>query len=277
MIGALREDRAARLRLRRRRGNAARAVGFHQRAPVGLLVVRHAHHEDLHVEPEQRAGERERAAPLAGAGLGDELLHARLLVVERLRDRRVGLVAARGRDAFVLVVDARRRLQHLLEPARAVQRRRPPLPVDVAHRSGDLDLALGRSPPAGSAPSGTAARDRRDRPASCVPGCSTGGSGFGRSACEVVPDLGNPRFLEDVLDGVVHGLPFLERRPCAARCLIRSADFRIRRAFAVDSDQAAAWRSTHAAKVAMNLVMSSRVRSSVMPPLSSNSLPAFAM
>ena len=50
MIGALRENRAARLRFARGRCDATRAVGFHQRAAVRLLVVRYAHHEHLDVE-----------------------------------------------------------------------------------------------------------------------------------------------------------------------------------------------------------------------------------
>ena len=143
MVLRLLQDRAPGLRLGRGRGDAARAVGLHQRAAVGLLVVRHAHHEDLDLDAEQRAGEGERRAPLAGAGLGGDLLDAGLLVVERLRHRGVGLVAAGGRDALVLVVDLGRRLQRLFQPARAEQRRGAPLAVDVAHRARDLDLALG--------------------------------------------------------------------------------------------------------------------------------------
>jgi hypothetical protein len=59
MVGSLREHRAARLRLVGRRSDAARAVGFHERAPVRLLLVRHADHEHLHFEAEQRAREGE--------------------------------------------------------------------------------------------------------------------------------------------------------------------------------------------------------------------------
>ncbi len=77
-------------------------------------------------------------------GLGGELVDARLLVRVRLRHRRVRLVRAGRRDALVLVVDARRRPERLLEAAGAVQRRRPPELVGLADRLGDLDERLGR-------------------------------------------------------------------------------------------------------------------------------------
>src|ERR1700722_9641961 len=47
-----------------------RAVGLHKRAPVRLLVVGRPDHPDLAVEGVLRRRERERAAPLPGAGLG---------------------------------------------------------------------------------------------------------------------------------------------------------------------------------------------------------------
>ena len=143
-VGITRQHVAAVVGERRGTGDARRAVGLHQRPPVGLLVVRHAHHEDLHLDAEERAGKRERRAPLAGAGLGGDLADAGFAVVERLGHRRVRLVTAGRTDALVLVVDARRRLQGLLEAAGAEQRRRTPLAVHVAHRPGNLDLALGR-------------------------------------------------------------------------------------------------------------------------------------
>ena len=61
------------------------------------------------------AGKSKRTAPLAGAGLGRQTLDPFLLVVVRLRDGRVGLVAAGGADAFVLVVDTRRDIQRLMD------------------------------------------------------------------------------------------------------------------------------------------------------------------
>ena len=133
---------AAGVRVGARGRDDLRAPGLHHVPPVGLLVVAHPHHVDLHVDAEELAGEGERAAPLPGARLGGEALHALLLVVEGLRHRRVRLVAARGAHALVLVEDLRRRLERLLEPVGAVERRRAPQPVDVAHGLRDLDPAL---------------------------------------------------------------------------------------------------------------------------------------
>ncbi len=73
-----------------------------------------------------------------------ELLDAGLGVVPGLRHRGVRLVRAGRRDAFVLVVDLRRRAERLLEAVRADQRRRPPQAEHLAHRLGNLDLAFGR-------------------------------------------------------------------------------------------------------------------------------------
>ena len=129
--------------LGRRRRQAARAEGLHERAPVRLLVVRDAHLKHQHLEAEQVAREGQRRAPLARTGLGRQALDARLLVVERLRDGGVRLVRARRAHALVLVEDLRGRTQDLLQPVRAIQRRGTPEPVDLAHRLGDLHLALG--------------------------------------------------------------------------------------------------------------------------------------
>src|SRR3954452_20842051 len=101
----MRRLRAARLGAVARRAVHARAPRLHHRAPVGLLVIAGADHEDLALEPEQRAGEGERGAPLARAGLGCELLDAGLGVLVRLWDGGVGLVRAGRGDALVLVVD----------------------------------------------------------------------------------------------------------------------------------------------------------------------------
>src|ERR671914_62471 len=124
-------DRPPALRVLRRAGDDLGAPGLDQRAPERLLLVRDLDHVDLALEPEQLAGERERAAPLAGAGLGREARSPLPDVVVRLRHRRVRLVAARRADALVLVEDARARADRLLEPLRSVQRRRPPESVDA--------------------------------------------------------------------------------------------------------------------------------------------------
>src|SRR5437764_6398545 len=97
------EDRTPRLRFLGGARHDLRAPGLDQRAPVRLLLVRDPDHVDLALEPEQLAGERERAAPLAGAGLGREPRPALLRVVVGLGDRGVRLVAARRADALVLV------------------------------------------------------------------------------------------------------------------------------------------------------------------------------
>ena len=68
------------------------------------------------MQAELLAGIGQRRAPLAGAGAGDEVLHAGLLVVIGLRDRAVELVAAGDVGALVLVVDPRGGPEPFLEP-----------------------------------------------------------------------------------------------------------------------------------------------------------------
>src|SRR5829696_9581511 len=101
-----------------------RAPGLHHRLPVGLLVEGDADHEDLTLEAEEPAGEGQRRPPLARAGLGRELADARLAVVVRLSHGGVWLVRARRRDPFVLVVDARGRIEFALEAQGPEERRR---------------------------------------------------------------------------------------------------------------------------------------------------------
>ncbi len=205
MVGALRQNSAARVRLVRRRGHAARSIGFHERAPVRLLVVGDAHHEDLHVDAEERARVRERRSPLPRPGLRRDPPDARLPVVESLCDRGVRLVAAGRAHALVLVVDLRRRIERLLQAARAVQRARAPVAIDVAHRLGDLDVALGRDllhderhreqrrEVVGSHRLHRArVKDRRRRRR--------------QVGNQVVPALGQTGFVEYVLDWLAHGL-----------------------------------------------------------------------
>ena len=127
----------------RRAGDALAAPGLHHQLAERLLVEADPHHEHLALQPDQRAGERQRAAPLAGAGLGGQPLDAELLVVPGLRDGRVGLVAAGRADALVLVVDPRRRAEVLLQPAGAVQRARPPQRQQAEDLLGDVDPPLG--------------------------------------------------------------------------------------------------------------------------------------
>ena len=108
----------------------------------GFCSYEIANHVDLALEADQLARERERAPPLAGAGLGREPRPALLLVVERLRHGGVRLVAAGRADALVLVEDARLRPHGLFEPARPVERRRTPEAVHVEDLLRDRDLRL---------------------------------------------------------------------------------------------------------------------------------------
>ncbi len=92
--GRVRGLPAAGLRQCARRAVHAAAPRLDHRAAVGLLVVRGADHEDLALESEEAARERERRAPLAGTRLRHELSHARARVLVGLRDGAVGLVRA---------------------------------------------------------------------------------------------------------------------------------------------------------------------------------------
>ena len=125
-------------------GHDAGAVGLHHQAAVWLLVVACPNHVDLDFDPEHGARVGEGAAPLAGAGFGGDALDALFLVVEGLRNRGVGLVAAGRAYALVLVVDVGRRIERLLEPKGAHEGARSILLVELADRLRDLDLALGR-------------------------------------------------------------------------------------------------------------------------------------
>ena len=98
----------------------------------------------LHSMSNCAARERDRAPPLARAGLGREALDALGGVVERLRHGGVRLVRPGRRDRLVLVIDARRCAERALEPLGPDERRRPPQAQDVDHLAGDLDPRLGR-------------------------------------------------------------------------------------------------------------------------------------
>ena len=127
-----------------RAGKHFGAPGVHHHAAIRLLIVADAHHVHRALEPKELAGERQRAAPLAGAGFRGQPLDAGALVVIRLRNRGVRLVAARRTGAFVLVIDMRRRIQQLLQAARAIERRGAPQAIDVHHFAWNIDQRLGR-------------------------------------------------------------------------------------------------------------------------------------
>ena len=213
---------------------SVRRAGVHRAAErldhhlaVGLLVVRRPHLPDLALQAELRARERQRRAPLPGTGLGGQPPDARLRVVERLRHRGVRLVRAGRRDAFVLVVDPRRRAERLLQPVRPEQRARPPQPVDVEHLLGDVDVLLGRRPPAGSGPSGTAAPGRPARPAARCRGAAPAAAGSAGRAARCTSGSASRSSASRILCWRMRNfLP--DRRPRNARhgtrCVLRGVD-----------------------------------------------------
>ncbi len=142
LSGVYREHGPPVVRGRRRARHDRGAVRLHQHPAVRLLVVAGPDHVDLDLEAEQGAGDREGGPPLAGPGLGRQALDARLGVVERLRDRRVGLVAAGRAQALVLVVDVGWRIERLLEAAGAEERAGAIEAVGIADGLRDLDLPL---------------------------------------------------------------------------------------------------------------------------------------
>ena len=173
----------------RRRAVHRRPERLHHQPPVRLLVVGGADLPDLDVHAEECAGEGQCRSPLPGSGLRRQLPDAVLGVVERLRDGGVRLVRARRRDPLVLVVDLRRRSERLLQPVRAVQRRRPPQPVHVEHLAGDVDVPFRRH----LLEDEVHREERREivGPTGCrVPGCSGGGGGLGRSATRLYHCVG---------------------------------------------------------------------------------------
>src|SRR6266508_6937160 len=99
------EDRATALGLFGGTRHDLRPPSLDHRAPVRLLLIGDLDHVDLALEPDQLAGERERASPLPRAGLGRQARPAFPLVVEGLRHRRIRLVTPRRADALVLVED----------------------------------------------------------------------------------------------------------------------------------------------------------------------------
>ena len=126
-----------------RAGDAPSAPGLHHRFAVRFLVKADPHHVNLAFDPELRAGKSKGAAPLAGAGLGGHSLDAEDLVVVSLGNGGVGLMAARGTEAFVFKVDPCRCVQLFFQAPRSYQGSRPPDAVDRKDLLGDVDPALG--------------------------------------------------------------------------------------------------------------------------------------
>jgi hypothetical protein len=141
-VGVGRENLAPGLGLVAGAGEDFRPPRLHHGTAERLLLVADLHHVYPHLDAEHLSGEGQRRAPLAGAGFRSEALDARLPVVPRLRHGGVRLVRTGRAHAFVLVIDLRRRAEHLLQPARTVQRARPPQAVDFAHRFRNGNPAL---------------------------------------------------------------------------------------------------------------------------------------
>ena len=121
-----------------------RAVGAHDLAAEGLLLVADLDHVDLAVQAQVGAGHGQGGAPLAGAGLGGHALEALVLGVEGLGDGGIELMGAGGVVALELVVDLRRGLQLLLQAVGPDQGRGPVHLVEIADvvRDGDVGRGL---------------------------------------------------------------------------------------------------------------------------------------
>ena len=65
---------------------------MHHQAAIGLLVVTHAHHIDIDIEPEVAPRKGQGRSPLTCTRLGGEALYALLVVVVGLRNGAVGFV-----------------------------------------------------------------------------------------------------------------------------------------------------------------------------------------
>ena len=114
MVGVFLEEAPPYVSLVARRGEDLRAIDLHEDSSVRLLDVAAPGHVDGEGYVEEGCGEGESTSPLPGTCLSREPLGALLLVVVRLRDRGVGLVAACRVEVLPLVEDLGGRLQLLL-------------------------------------------------------------------------------------------------------------------------------------------------------------------
>ena len=124
-------------------GGDVGAVGTHDLAAEGLLLIGALHHEHAAVQSQIGAGHAERRAPLTGAGLGGHALQALLLGVVGLGDGGVELVGAGGVVALELVINLRGGLELLLQTVGAHQRRGTVHLIEVADILGDLKVGSG--------------------------------------------------------------------------------------------------------------------------------------
>ena len=116
-----------------------RAEGLHDGTAVRLLLIAHLDHIDGAVDAELLGRVGERAAPLAGAGLGGEVRDALLLGVVGLGDGGVQLVAAGRGHGLVLEVDVGRGAEGLLQLIGAHERGAAVGGVLLADGLGDGD------------------------------------------------------------------------------------------------------------------------------------------
>ena len=121
-IGVGRQNVSSGLRLHARARHDGSAPGLHHDLAIGLLLIADLDHVDLALDTVHLAGKAQRAAPLAGAGLGGQAGHALFHVVVGLGNGGVGLVAAGRADAFIFVVDLGRRVQCRFPAASPIER-----------------------------------------------------------------------------------------------------------------------------------------------------------
>ena len=102
----------------------------------------------------------------------------------------------------------------------AHERRRPPQPEDVEHLARDVDPRRRSTPPARSAPSGTAARGRRARSAPSCPGAAAAAAARAGPAARCTRRSGSGR---SARSNRVTALPPRSVRPSASRIASTSA------------------------------------------------------
>ena len=141
-VGHLRQNRFAGLSLFARARNTFASPRLHHQPPERLLIEADPHHEHLTLQADQGTCETQRAAPLARTRFRRQTFNPELLIVPRLRNRRIGLVAAGRAHSLVLVVDMRRRSQRLLQSMSPVQRRGPPLIQYLQYLLRDIDPSI---------------------------------------------------------------------------------------------------------------------------------------
>ena len=141
-----------------------------------------------------------------GAGFGREPLDALPLCCTRPAARRCSACASRPAKRLRT---CSRSWPAFRAPVRGGARASAATAATCDRRRGSAREFRYRARPrplGGSAPSETAAEiGGADR--ILVPGCSTGGSGFGRSAARLYQDFGISRFVEHELDLIAHATP----------------------------------------------------------------------